>query len=178
MTLLKKKVLECIIKGGSSAGAPGARPPVWNFLRVYFNTFWLHNMHRLYCNHMQYLQYIFESASFLYNDERENRWKSPWVTDDEGMCEGASKQYSYLKNYTASGQRLPVLKFLDPPLIISLRSIWTIYRWPVVLIQRTYDLFALARWHNHFHTKIFLTSCLLTYLEDQEVWIKCYKVQT
>ena len=33
------------------------------------------------------------------------------------MCEGASKQSSDLKNYTAPGPRPPVLKFLDPPTI-------------------------------------------------------------
>ena len=32
------------------------------------------------------------------------------------MCEGASKQFSYLKNYTAAEPRPPVLKSLDPPL--------------------------------------------------------------
>ena len=32
------------------------------------------------------------------------------------MCEGASKQSSDLKNYTAPGPRPPVFKFLDPPL--------------------------------------------------------------
>ena len=34
-----------VIKGGSSAGAPGTRPPVWKFLRVYFWKFLLQNMH-------------------------------------------------------------------------------------------------------------------------------------
>ena len=33
------------------------------------------------------------------------------------MCEGASKQSSDLKNYTAPVPRPPVLKFLDPPTI-------------------------------------------------------------
>ena len=33
------------------------------------------------------------------------------------MCEGASKQSPDLKNNTAPGQRPPVFKFLDPPLI-------------------------------------------------------------
>ena len=32
------------------------------------------------------------------------------------MCEGASKQSSDLKNYTAPATRPPVHKFLDPPL--------------------------------------------------------------
>ena len=35
-----------------------------------------------------------------------------------GMCEGASKQSSNLKNDSAPGQRPPVLKFLDTPLSI------------------------------------------------------------
>ena len=33
-----------------------------------------------------------------------------------GVCEGASKQSSELKNYTAPGPRPQVHKFLDPPL--------------------------------------------------------------
>ena len=37
-----------------------------------------------------------------------------------GMCEGASKQSADLKNYTAQARPPPpVLKFLDPPLIIA-----------------------------------------------------------
>ena len=35
------------------------------------------------------------------------------------MREGASKQSSDLKNYTAPGPRPPVLKFLDPPLVTT-----------------------------------------------------------
>ena len=39
------------------------------------------------------------------------------ITDKgKGMCEGASKQFTYLKNYTAPGLRPPVLKFLDQPM--------------------------------------------------------------
>ena len=37
------------------------------------------------------------------------------------MCEGASKQSSDLKNYTAPGLRPPVFKFLDPPLICTVK---------------------------------------------------------
>ena len=37
------------------------------------------------------------------------------------MREGASEQSSDLKNYTAPGPRPPVLKFLDPPLVWSLK---------------------------------------------------------
>ena len=47
---VKAMVLLCVTKGGSSAGAPGARPSVRIFLRVYFWTFWQHNTHELYCN--------------------------------------------------------------------------------------------------------------------------------
>ena len=39
-----------LTKGGSSAGALGASPPVWNILRVYFRKLWQQNMHKLYCN--------------------------------------------------------------------------------------------------------------------------------
>ena len=35
----------------------------------------------------------------------------------KAMCEGASEQSPDLKNYTATGPRPPVLKFLDPPLV-------------------------------------------------------------
>ena len=37
------------------------------------------------------------------------------------MCEGASKQSSDLKKYTATGPRAPVLKFVDPPLRTACR---------------------------------------------------------
>ena len=40
----------CKRDGGSSAGAPGARPPVWKYSRVYFWKFWLHNKRKLYCD--------------------------------------------------------------------------------------------------------------------------------
>ena len=35
------------------------------------------------------------------------------------MCDWASKQSSDLKNYTDTGPRPLVFKFLDPPLVIS-----------------------------------------------------------
>ena len=39
------------------------------------------------------------------------------------MCEGASKQSPDLTNYTATGPRPPVLKFLDPPLVADGREL-------------------------------------------------------
>ena len=40
-----------------------------------------------------------------------------------GYCEGASKQFQDLKNYTAPEPRPPVYKFQDPPLQdLSLRK--------------------------------------------------------
>ena len=41
--------ISTVPKGGSSAGAPGARPPVWNFLKIYFWKFRQRNTHKLYC---------------------------------------------------------------------------------------------------------------------------------
>ena len=38
------------------------------------------------------------------------------------MCEGASKHSQDLKNYTAPGPRPPVLKLLDPPLVVKWKN--------------------------------------------------------
>ena len=41
------------------------------------------------------------------------------TTKTKGMREGALEQSSDLKNYTAPGPCPPVLKFLDPPLLLQ-----------------------------------------------------------
>ena len=48
-------------------------------------------------------------------------------TKIKGTCEGASKQSSYRKNYTAPGPPppSPVLKFLDPPLATKYEHLHT-----------------------------------------------------
>ena len=48
------------------------------------------------------------------------------------MCEGASKQSSDLKNYTAPGPRPPVFKFLDPPLY----NAYNMYLYSLLLLQK------------------------------------------
>ena len=85
------------IKGGSSAVHT---PPFENFYGCIFGNF---DYITLYCNlHAMY------TICILF---------SPVTTKAKGMCAGASKQSSDLKNYTATGPRPPVLK-LDPPLFI------------------------------------------------------------
>ena len=93
--------------GGSSAGTPGARAPVWIFFfsRFYFRKFRQHNTHKLYCN-----QHAMFTMCILF---------STITNKAKAMCEGASEPSPDLKNYTctAPGPRPPVLKFLDPPLV-------------------------------------------------------------
>ena len=45
----KKNYWPCTIRGGSNAGAPGARLHVWKFSRVYFENFVSITKHKLYC---------------------------------------------------------------------------------------------------------------------------------
>ena len=73
-----------------------ARTPCWIFLRVYIWKFWQHNKHKLYFN-----QIAMFTMCILLSTLTNKAW---------GICKGASKQPSDLKNYTAPGPRPPSSK--------------------------------------------------------------------
>ena len=73
-----------------SAKADPARPPLFEILKSLFWKVWLNNTHKLYC-----YQHAMFRICILF---------SVLTTK---ACEGASKQFPDLKNYTAPGPRPP-----------------------------------------------------------------------
>ena len=104
----EEKINSDVHKGGSSAGAPGARHPVLNFHSCIFGNFNSITRINFIVNNMQCLQYVFYSILSL---------------QQHRVC----VMGHHFKKYTAPGPRPPVLKFLDPPLVPKTNSAYAIF---------------------------------------------------
>ena len=92
-------------KGGSSTGAPGARPLFEIYIEGLFVTFDCITRIHFNCHTIQTSHIVYNMYFDIYSHYK-----------TQGMCEGGIKTNLRPKEFYRAGTAPPILKFLDPPL--------------------------------------------------------------